>query len=182
MGELKEERLKEEIEQAGISLILDTYDDIFSDFDPRPYGERALSDDFLLECNRAARDKVEGGFELVFSMPRNKRIINDEIRIKKRLIEHFKKHAFKKELEVRKIKNEGILWVLIGALLMIALAFVKTFSMQYWINLLVLVLEPAAWFSSWEGLYKIFITSKEKQPDADFYRKMASARIIFRSY
>lgn len=49
--------IKEIIDKAEISLVLDTYDDIFSDFDPRPYGERALSSDFLDEAKKAARDK-----------------------------------------------------------------------------------------------------------------------------
>lgn len=182
MGEIKEERLRDELEQASISLILDTYDDIFSDFDPRPYGERALSDDFLIECNRAARDKVEGGFELVLSMPRNKRSINDELRIKKRLIEHFRKHAMSKEIEVKKIKNEGLRWIGIGSSLMLALTFLETFAKGFLINLLIIIMEPASWFSFWEGLGKIFIDSKAKQPDVDFYKKMASARIVFRSY
>ena len=45
-------------------LDLNSYDGLFSDFDPRPTEQRALSDDFLLEVKRAARDK-EIGLELV---------------------------------------------------------------------------------------------------------------------
>ena len=37
------------LQQSEISLLLDSYDDIFSDFDPRPYNQRALSQDFLAE-------------------------------------------------------------------------------------------------------------------------------------
>ena len=35
---------------GAVSLWLDTYEDIFSDFDPRPYGQRALSEDFVAEA------------------------------------------------------------------------------------------------------------------------------------
>src|SRR5690349_704077 len=42
--------------KSELSIWLDTYDDIFSDFDPRPLNERALSDDFLSEARKMARD------------------------------------------------------------------------------------------------------------------------------
>ena len=48
------------LREGNISLILDSYNDMFSDFDPRSFSERALSDDFLSECKRAARDKDIG--------------------------------------------------------------------------------------------------------------------------
>ena len=35
--------------EGNVSLVLESYNDIFSDFDPRNYSERALSDDFLIE-------------------------------------------------------------------------------------------------------------------------------------
>ena len=51
---------------SNISLSLNSYDDIFSGFDPRPYSQRALSDDFLAESKRASRDKELDGVELIF--------------------------------------------------------------------------------------------------------------------
>ena len=80
-----------EIKEGNISLILESYNDIFSSFDPRPSSERALSDDFLIECKRSARDK-EGVFELRLLLPPHKRNTNEEAMIKKRLKDHFKKH------------------------------------------------------------------------------------------
>ena len=85
-----------EFREGNISLILDSYDDIFSDFDPRSYSEKALSDDFLEECKKAAKDKEERP-ELRLLVQKNKRDYKDEIRIKKRLREHFQRHY--KELE-----------------------------------------------------------------------------------
>ena len=90
--------LKEEIYVKGsllaeseISLILDSYDDIFSDFDPRHFSERALSDDFLIEAKKAARDKA-GVYELRFLVPKQQRNFEHEHLIRMRLKEHFKKH------------------------------------------------------------------------------------------
>ncbi len=70
------------LKASEISIILDTYDDIFSDFDPRPYSERALSDDFLIEANKASRDKASGQIELIFLIPQKMRNIESENLIK----------------------------------------------------------------------------------------------------
>ena len=68
-GELAKQEL---LAQGSISLLLDSYDDIFSDFDPRPFTHRAVSDDFLIEAKRAALDK-DGTLELRFLIPRQHR-------------------------------------------------------------------------------------------------------------
>ena len=48
--------IKELLEKTQISLWLDDYADIFSDFDPRPFSQRALSDDFLNEAKKVVRE------------------------------------------------------------------------------------------------------------------------------
>ena len=48
--EMSDEEKQKILEMSEISLILDTYDDMFSSFDPRPYSQRALSEDFLSEA------------------------------------------------------------------------------------------------------------------------------------
>lgn len=177
--ELTEE---EKMRQGNISLILESYNDIFSDFDPRGYSEKALSDDFLLECKRAARDKdPEMGFELRILLPKNKRNLSDESRIKQRLKLHFHKHFKEKHDEIKSIKREGISWIVIG-LVFIFLATIIYAYKGFIFNLLFVIFEPAGWFTLWSGLDKIFITARGKKSELDFYRKMANAKIIFISY
>ncbi len=48
---------KELLNKARLSIWLDIYDDIFSDFDSRPFHERALSDDFIHEAKKMAKEK-----------------------------------------------------------------------------------------------------------------------------
>jgi hypothetical protein len=173
---------RNEMMHANISLILDSYHDIFSSFDPRPFGERALSIDFLDECKRAAREQ-ENGIELILSLPRNKRSIGDELKIRKRLKEHFHKHFLEKQSAINRVKREGGMWIFIGSFLLILDTFMKTYIPEsFLMNLVTILIEPASWFSFWEGLGKIFIHSKDNEPDFIFYRKMASANISFRSY
>ncbi len=168
------------MQEGNISLILDTYDDIFSDFDPRPFSERSLSDDFLQECKRASMDK-EDRLELSFLVPKKERNIGHELIIKKRLKSHFQKHAQEKQKKVRAIKREGFIWFAFGALVMFGSTFLYDLP-QFFFRFLFIVAEPAGWFMFWEGLGKIFMDAKEKKPEANFYTKMANAKVSFSAY
>ena len=175
-----EKKSDRRFKEGNISLILDNYDDIFSDFDPRPYTVRALSDDFLNECKKAIADKGNQ-IELRFLLPKKERNKDDEQGIKKRLRHHFQKHYFEKHREIRKIRTNGILWFFLGAIIMSAGTFL--YKMQgFFFNFLFILAEPSGWFFFWEGLGKIFITSKTKLPDYIFYKKMSNAEIIFSDY
>lgn len=166
--------------QGNISLILDSYDDIFSDFDPRAYSYRSLSDDFLFECKKAVRDK-HGKFELRLLIPRNKHNHVEEIKIIKRLKDHFQKHFNEKKKELNSIKLSGFIWFILGAIIM---AFGANFLKHegFFESLIVIISEPAGWFFFWEGLRKIFIDVKEKSQDYTFYQKMMHCNIMFLSY
>src|ERR1035437_10528573 len=59
-----------------VSIWLDCYDDIFSDFDPRPYTERSLSDDFIAEAIKVSREKLVKISDFKLLIPAGKR--NDE--------------------------------------------------------------------------------------------------------
>jgi hypothetical protein len=179
MEEVNEYQLSR-IKENNFSLILKSYDDIFSIFDPRLFNSRALSDDFLAECKRAVRDK-ESGIELRLFVPKNKRSYLEEIKIKRRLKEHFHKHFREKQNEIKKIKLVGFFWFVLGVAVMIGESFLILYS-GFISNLLKIILMPAGWFFFWEGLGKVFIYSKEKKPDYNFYKKMANVEITFLHY
>ncbi len=164
--------------QAGIPLVLDSYDDIFSDFDPRPYSHKALSGDFLLECKKASIEK-KGKIKIRLFLPRNKRDPLEEIKIKIRLKEHFNKHLREKKKEIRKIKLHGLFWAVLGSVMMTLSAFLINMPSSFWIHLLMTLVQPAGWFFLWEGMGKIWIVPSEKKPDYNFYKKMVSSEISF---
>lgn len=166
--------------EGNISLILDSYDDIFSDFDPRPFAFKGVSDDFLLECKKATLDK-NNEIELRLLVPRNKRDIHDEVKIKKRLREYFHKHFKEREREIEKIKVAGFFWFFGGVLMMVLGIFLMSYT-AFLFKVLMIMVEPAGWFFFWEGLGKVFIHSKEKVPDFSFYKKMSTAQINFVDY
>jgi len=176
------------LKEGNISLILDDYSELFSDFDPRNYAERAISDDFLVECKRALRDRPSEEFELRLLVPKKKRDLSDEMKIKKRLKDHFVKHVSEKQTEVRKTINMGIFMALLGFIFMITgayLVFTNFAEGTFLASVLYIALEPAGWFFFWEGLAKaIFLNEEErkKKRELDFYKKMSRAQVYFISY
>jgi len=177
----EEERTKNLLSKAEISLLLDTYDDIFSDFDPRPFLTRALSDDFLFEVKKAARDK-QGTFDLSFMIPKKKRNFEHEILIRRRLRDHFKKHAILLENEMHKIKKKGIVMAIFGIVMIMIASFLFTLEDMWIIHLLIVILEPAGWFTAWTGLDEIYYKGREIRPDFEFYQKMTRCEISFHTY
>ncbi len=165
-----------------ISLLLDSYDDIFSSFDPRPYNFRALSDDFLQEAKRATLDK-DGSLELHFLIPETKRDIALENKIRQRLHDHFKRHREILAKEIADTKRKGWRMAFAGILMIVVASYLSFLeSATFSIHFLIIVLEPAGWFTSWTGMDEIYYTSREKKPDLDFYTKMMHSSISFNSY
>ncbi len=176
---------KEDIsEKDEIQIVLDSYNDLFSVFDPRAYSQKVLSDDFLGACKIAAVDKKEG-FELKFLMAKRKRDKALELIIKKRLRNHFLRHYQIKKKDIRKIRKIGFLWCLFGGMAMFLGAYLSDYihsniaNATLWSRLILIMLEPAGWWLFWEGLAKIFIEAKKELPDYGFYKKMTQAYIYF---
>jgi hypothetical protein len=44
------------------------------------------------------------------------------------------------------------------------------------------LLEPAGWFTIWNGLDQIYSTPSVKKADVEFYEKMSKSEIMFLSY
>jgi hypothetical protein len=169
---------------SEISLWLDSYDDIFSDFDPRPYSQRALSDDFLTETKKASRDKASGSIQLSFLVPKDKRNAQHENLIKKRLRDHFKKHYIIFQKDIYKQVREGLIYVVSGIILMFTTTYIffKNPNESLLLSFLVTFLEPAGWFLFWQGLMLVIFESRVKKPDMEFYEKMAKSEIDFIPY
>lgn len=181
-GAIKKGDTQQLLAASEISLMLDTYDDIFSDFDPRHYDRRALSDDFLQEAKKAARDK-DGTVELRFLISQTKRNTELETVIRQRLHNHFKRHAELLAAEVRQTKRKGLLMTFLGTFMIVVASYLSSLaSEQFFINFLIIVLQPAGWFTAWTGMDEIYYTVREQKPDIDFYHKMTHATILFTPY
>jgi len=184
---------------SEISLHIDSYDDIFSDFDPRSYSSRSLSDDFLTEIKHASKDKTQGVIELKFLLPKKERNFKQEDFIIKRLRAHFKRHFEMISKEVQKEKRLGLSMVILGFTLGVLAAVVLHQGVEEidnamffantlgWLAIILptvvlVMLEPASWFLIWEGFNKIVFDWQDKKADYDFYEKMTKCEIIFEEF
>ena len=174
---------KELLSKAELSIWLDSYDDIYSDFDPRPYAERALSDDFLIEAKKMARERMSGTIDLKLLMPAQFRQKNTEEIIVKNLHTHFHKFAKQLKEEMNRVRRRGVLLSSMGFLIMSITAYLVNVSEKNILeNILQIVCEPAGWFLLWTGLDQIFSGLGKKKAELDFMSRMAHAEISFISF
>ena len=175
-------KVKNLLKKTKISLWLDEYDNIFSDFDPRSFSQRSLSDDFLNEAKKVVYEGKPGVFDLTFLVPLNKRNHATENIIKSKLHSHFKKKLAHLQKEHTNYIKKGILLIILGAIFMFVATIVAGWENNFIFNFLRVVLEPSGWFMSWYGLDHIFYLSKENRQELEFNKKMAHAEINFDSY
>lgn len=177
IANVKDDKMKD----ISAGILIRNYDDIFSIFDPRPYNSRSLSDDFLDECKRVARDKKDS-LEIKIFIPEHKRDIKSEIKIKKRLKEYFSKHSSEELDKIKSIKKVGKRWVTYGMIINLLTALGIVTIRNNFIRVIVELFAIPSWFLIWEGMSKIFIESNETKPEYIFYKKMSSSEIEFKSY
>jgi len=179
----KIEETEKILEMSEISIWLDNYDDIFSDFDPRPYSQRSLSDDFLTEAKKVSRGKSGDKLELRLLIPEQQRNLKDETIIRKRLRDHFSRHSRQLHDEIANSRKTAALLVLLGISMMLSATYIYSYFPDRFIyKFLFVLLEPAGWFTTWFALDKMFYTSEAKKPEYNFYQKMAKCEVIFSSY
>ena len=97
-----------------ISIIIDTWDDVFSDFDPRPLSERVLSEDFVLELKKRYLETKRGNLIISFYAPKKLTDEKAEKIITHRIKQYFKLQALQKRREILAMVIEGhllYLWV-----------------------------------------------------------------------
>jgi hypothetical protein len=168
---------------SEISVWLDTYDDLFSDFDPRPYDQRAISADFIEEAKVFSREKQSGQFELVLLIPRKLQDAEKEKVILPRLHESFGHNRQRLRQEIKKIRLNGTRLILGSMVLLLAATWISMIPNKTWlVNFSLILLEPAGWFTIWNGLDLLFFAPGKKQADLDFYQRMADCQIVFMPY
>lgn len=174
----KEENLH--IPTRDISIWLDSYDDIFSDFDSRPYSGRVLSDDFIGELNKVSRENDLKIKDLKLLIPEKIRNKETEEIITKRLHESFRKNLHQMEIYKRKTILTYLGLLSLGFLLMILASYVGLHrENKIALNILFVILEPGGWFLVWTSLDQIFYVFKNKKSELDFYSRMAKCKISF---
>ena len=175
--------IKEPEELREITITLDTYDDIFSDFDPRPYQERELSEDFLKEIQRRYMENKKGRFEVHFTVPSMERDVKEEALIKKRLREHFAFMMKEEEEIIKKTKQRGYAYLLIGAAVLLSDVFAVFWLLESNLvyKIISILLVPAGWYGMYTGLEKIIDEPFSAVDRKMIYEKFEKANYVFMS-
>ncbi len=181
------DNLKNILNESEVSLIIDTYDDIFSDFDPRPYDVRALSEDFITAAKRATVDRARGGLELHFMIPAAVRKLSEEEMISRRLKDYFRKRYKLSRKNALASRRRSLLFIAIGMVIGLADALVFSASGEFnlgaiFTDSITLILTPASWYTIWTGLDMLISKPKEVADDEEFYKKMRDINVKFSAY
>ena len=168
---------------AEISVWLDGYDDLFSDFDPRPHEERAVSEDFLREARTFSKEKAAGNFELILLIPHKLQNVEQETVIIKRLHEFFSSNHDQAHRAINANRRGGAGLAALSLVLLFCAAWLRSIQTDLWlVNFILVVLEPAGWFTIWTGMERLFFVPERLRSDLEFYGKMATCMISFIPY
>ena len=178
---IKTQQRFRDIKQVDIAI--DTWDDVFSDFDPRPLNERILSEDFIAELKKRYRQTPRGSYRVTILAPKNLKDEQVETTVVQRLKKHFKYLSLQRQKEIIQIRVKGAIFVLFGICFLTFLtlaAYFKWFG-DLAIEIVGIVVMPLGWFGIWEGFSKIVDTSPKFSQEEIFFDKLAKAqyRIAF---
>ncbi|MDP4265284.1 MAG: hypothetical protein Q8941_22350 [Bacteroidota bacterium] len=166
---------------AELSLWLDDYDDIYSDFDSRNYLKRRVSEDFIYELKNALKYRKERINDLILLLPPEKRDEMNEKMIAGSLKEFFTNQLTTSSDKCRHKLNKGITLGIAGIIIMIfnAIAGFKGTHTIPLISVRVL-LEPAGWFLLWASFDFLFYDWQELKKEREFFRELSELNIHFK--
>lgn len=173
-----EQRIKDIKE---ISVAIDTWDDIFSDFDPRPLNERDISEDFIAELKKRYRATKTGGFRISIYAPVALKDEKSEKTVISRLKKHFKFWALLRQKQLNAIRLRGVIFVGFGIVCLGCLTIATYHQLfgDFAIEMLGIILMPLGWFGIWEGFSKIVDTSPMFIQEEIRFEKLSKAYYRF---
>jgi hypothetical protein len=163
---------------ADISLWLDSYDDIFSDFDSRNYIKRRVSEDFIDELKAALKYRTEHLDALVLLLPPDIRKADSEKDIVAGLKDQFRHRNEIFVAKHRKIFRKGILMSL-GGLALMTISSLMTVK-GYPAVALHITIDPGSWFMLWTGLDALLYDYRTAIKDSKFYALLEQLKIHFK--
>jgi len=173
-----EQRIKDIKE---VSMAIDTWDDIFSDFDPRPLSERALSEDFIFELKKRYRETRKGNYLITIFAPVTLKDEKSEKVVILRLKRHFKHRSLTRQRELARIRVRGVFFVMFGIFFLgfLTLATYFRYFSDLAIEILGIIFMPLGWFGIWEGFSKIVDTSPIVIQEEKLFDKLSTASYRF---
>ena len=165
-----------------ISIAIDSWDDIFSDFDPSPLEQRILSEDFLLELKKRYREARRGHFIITIYAPLSLKDDSSERLVIKRLKQYFKFRHLALKKEIINLRLKGLIFVVSGTIALGFLTLIAYYKMlsTFVLDMVGIILVPLGWFGVWEGFSRIIEPSPRLIADAELFEKLSKASIKFK--
>jgi len=155
---------------AEINILLKSYNDIFSAFDPGDYSARTLSDDFISQVKNFFKSKTGNKMSLKLVLTDSERNKQDEAVIATRLQSYFKEVYFQVANEEMKLKRKGIILTVLGIFLMLSASYLSFMQPEkYHVHFLIVLFEPAGWFLLWAGLDYLVYQLKIIKSEISFF-------------
>jgi len=177
-----EDKIKQRLDDINaISIAIDTYDDIFSDFDPRDISQRDLSEDFIIELTRRHRQDIKGKYDVVLVAPKSIEDPAAEKKITSRLNRYFHQKYSRYIMAIREIRMRGLAYIASGMAILIVLALLTYYKKLDTLTLEIvgIVFMPLGWFGIWEGFSKIVDIPFKLESDTRAYKKFSRASYKF---
>jgi len=162
-----------------IALALDSLDDLFSDFDIRGYGERALSKDFLDELRVRLRKYWKlRDVAIVFLVPPGERAAAEESLVLERVGRFFAERRERYRKADRSAKLRSLAYIGVGAGLSIgANLLAPRFPGLPLLDVFLLI---PSWFFVWSGLDLLLQRRGELETKKRYYAALSGMRMEFR--
>lgn len=175
----KEQRIRDLKE---IAIVIDTWDDIFSDFDPRPLSERTVSGDFVEELKKRYRETRTGDFVVTIYAPVSLKNAESERMVAQHLKKHFHHSFLQKKRVLKRIRIRGVIFVCVGvfSLSFLTLATYFKFLSTLTTEILAIILMPLGWFGFWEGLSKLIDASPAFIQEEMLFDKLSKTAYRFK--
>jgi len=165
---------------SEISLWLDNYDDIYSDFDSRHFLKRRISEDFLRELRLSKKYKKERVTGLLLFLPGEKRKEISETAIINSLKNFFNNQLLLSSRQYRVKRNKGIAALVAGVIAMVMNSYLGYYGLHTWPFFAIkILLEPCGWFLLWLGFDLLFYDLRELKREKDFFREFSDINILF---
>jgi hypothetical protein len=158
-------------------ITLESYNDIFDDFDPRPFNERALSADFINVLHDRLRNADLGTpITMIFTMPKKQRSRDEERIIEKRLKEYFKNSIAHWKGKGNEMVGTSLIYILAGFVIYMMGGLVDSY-----IHVLRQYLLIPSWFLTWSAIEILLLDYPKTSSRKEFNKYMERATIAFKN-
>lgn len=165
-----------------LSLWLDDYDDIYSDFDSRNYLKRRVSSDFMNELRLSMKYKTEKVDDLILVLPELRRNKEKENQIKKNLENYISRQLTKYSDAYNRDLKKGLILFGIAIILMVINAVISfKLDNNLLASIIRIALEPSGWFLVWIAFDILYYDLQRIMKEKEFFKELSLMKIYFES-